>query len=293
MKIQPTSSFPGASYVPEALWLLAQSAGTEQAVVGAPSLAHANDWAGNLRGLGFDAIPTVTGIDLVQQALAAPRLAVVLVDSDIGKPLVREVIYQLRAQPKLAHVPVALLTSNDDVLLGSFLAGVDSRLLAVSRPHSPEAMKSIVERLGELSGPQLSADQRTQQANQAIEWLGQLFAQGSPYDELLRDAVVLENAAYNPDLAKVALAALASAGTAGSQRTLVEFASLAAQPMELRQLAADSFARSRSRFGVLLTAGEIAQQYDRYNASETASVDTQQVLGEVLDTLENKLPTKN
>ncbi|MDZ4657722.1 MAG: hypothetical protein SH868_09125 [Bythopirellula sp.] len=293
MKINPTRSFPGASYVPEALWLLAASAGTEQAVVGAPTLAHANDWAGNLRALGYDATPTFTGIELLQQALAAPRLAMVLVDSDIGKPLVREVLYQLRAQPKLAHVPVAVLLSNDDLLLGEQLATADKRLLAVSRPRTPDAMKSIIERLSDLSDSRLSADERTQQAAQAIDWLGKLFDAGFPYDELLRDAVILEQTVYNPDLAEASLAALAYVGTAGSQRTLVDFASLAAQPMKLRQLAADSFARSRARFGVLLTAAEIAQQYDRYNASETADADSQKILGEVLDILEHKSEAKN
>ena len=52
-----------------------------------------------------------------------------LVDSDIGKPLVREVIYQLRAQPKLSHVPVAVLCANEDLYLGEQLAKVDKHLL--------------------------------------------------------------------------------------------------------------------------------------------------------------------
>ena len=288
MKIHPTDSFAGASHVPQALWLLAAGAGTEQALVGAPSIAHATEWAGNLRGLGYEVTPSVTGIELIQQALAAPRLALVLVDSDIGKPLVREVVYQLRAQPQLAHTPIAVLCANEDLYLGEQLAKADKRLLAVSRPHTPEAMKSIVDRLGELSETQLTADERTAHAVQAIEWLGQLLAEDARYDELLRDAAILEQSVYNPALTKPALQALAHVGTAGSQHTLVDFVSLESQPLELRQLAADSFAKSRERFGVLLTAAEIAQQYDRYNASETASAETQQVLGQVLDILEKK-----
>lgn len=58
--------------MPEALWFFAAGAGTEQAVVGAPNPNHANDWAGNLRALGYDATPTFTGIELVRQAVAAP-----------------------------------------------------------------------------------------------------------------------------------------------------------------------------------------------------------------------------
>jgi hypothetical protein len=288
MKINPTRSFPGASYVPAALWQLASGAGPEQAVVGAPNPNHANNWAGQLRGLGYDATATFTGIELVRQAVSSPRVALILVDSDIGTPLVREVVYQLRAQPKLAHTPIAVLLATSDLQLGQQLATVDGRLLPVSRPRTPEAMKSVVERLNALGDDQLSSAERTAQARQAIEWLGQLFADDLPYDELLRDAGILEQAVHNPELTEVSLAALAHVGTAGSQRTLVDFASLESQALELRRLAADAFATSRERYGVLLSADEIVQQYDRYNASETANADVQQVLGKILDILERK-----
>lgn len=211
-----------------------------------------------------------------------------MVDSDIGTPLVREVVYQLRAQPRLSHTPIAVLLATSDLQLGQQLAAVDNRLLPVSRPRTPEAMQSLVERLTALGGEPVSADERTAQARQAIEWLGQLFAAGVPYDELRRDAGILDQVAYNPDLVQVSLTALAHVGTASSQRTLVELASLESQPLELRKLAAKAFAASRERYGVLLTAEEMALQYDRYNASETATAEVQEVLGRILDILESK-----
>jgi hypothetical protein len=288
MKINPNRSFPGASYVPEALWQLAQSAGTEQAVIGAPVMAHADNWAGNLRALDFEVSPARTGVEVVQQALASPRVMMILVDSDIGQPLLRETIYQLRAQPRLARVPIAVLCADEDLYLGEQLAKADKRLLSVSRPRSLEAMKSVVERLMTLADPPVPADERQANAIQAIEWLGELMANAGPYDELLRDASVLEKAVYDPALAETTLRALANVGTAGSQRTLVDVASQAAQPMELRKLAAESFAANRAKFGVLLSTEEIALQYDRYNASETATADEQQLLGGVLDVLEKE-----
>lgn len=288
MKINPNRSFPGASYVPEALWQIAQGAGPEQAVIGAPVLAHANDWAGYLRGLDFEVSPARTGVEIVQQALAAPRATMILVDSNIGTPLLRETIYQLRAQPQLARVPIAVLNADEDLYLGEQLARADKRILSVSRPRSPEAMKAIVERLSTLADPPVPADERQAHAIQAIEWLGELYANAGLYDEMLRDAHVLDRAVFNPALTEVSLKSLANVGTAGAQRTLVDFASQAAQPMELRKLAAESFATNRAKFGVLLSTEEIALQYDRYNASETATAETQQVLGQLLDTLEKK-----
>ena len=38
--------------------------------------------------------------------------------------------------------------------------------------------------------------------------------------------------------------------------------------------------------GVLLTTQDLKQQYDRYNASESLSTETQQLLGRVLDLIE-------
>jgi hypothetical protein len=63
-------------------------------------------------------------------------------------------------------------------------------------------------------------------------------------------------------------------------------ASVNALPIAQRQIAAQGFAAAVSRRGVNLTASQILQQYDRYNASEQLPAETQQVLGALLDTLE-------
>ncbi len=290
MKINPQQSFAGASAVPAALWRFASGSGEPQAIVGAPNPAHAEDWAGGLRGLGFDAIPVFSGIDVVEKALESPRLALVLVDSDIGKPLLREVLYQLRTHSRLAHVPVAILSGSNDLQTARQIAEVDPYLLTVSRPHGEAAMKSLVDRLTLLADNQFTAEASTQQAKQAIEWLAQLLQGHNPYDELLRNAEILEQTVFQKELSQVSLAALASAGTAGSQQTLADFASMPNQPLELRRQAAQAFAKSVDRFGCLLTADQIAAQYDRYNASETADTDTQQVLSVLLDTIETEIP---
>ena len=41
-----------------------------------------------------------------------------------------------------------------------------------------------------------------------------------------------------------------------------------------------------SRRGTLLTSDEILRQYDRYNAGENYDAETQQVLADLLDTIE-------
>ena len=81
---------------------------------------------------------------------------------------------------------------------------------------------------------------------------------------------------------------LAVLGTADSQQLLLNFISTSTQSIELRRTASKSLTTSVGHFGKLLTSAEILRQYDRYNASETADSDTQEVLGEVLDLLEKQ-----
>ena len=102
-----------------------------------------------------------------------------------------------------------------------------------------------------------------------------------------RSAPVVEAALYLPALTGKAVEALALLGTPASQRSLVDFASHLTVPIESRRQAAQAFAQSVQRHGILLTESEILAQYDRYNASASLDADTQQVFGSLLDTIES------
>jgi hypothetical protein len=134
------------------------------------------------------------------------------------------------------------------------------------------------------------ADGRTAQAFQALTWIATLLETGHPYDEFLRDADFAGESLYDEKLFEPSLKLLAVLGTAGSQRTLVNFASDPSVELASRQQAAQAFAANVQRNGMLLTPTEITAQFDRYNASESADRGTQQVLGHLLDVLEGKPP---
>ena len=89
-----------------------------------------------------------------------------------------------------------------------------------------------------------------------------------------------------PGRTEASLPVLQWAGTAGSQQSLLDFASQTQQPFELRQQAADALTASFKRHGKQLTSHQIRQQYDRYNESESADHETQLLLGKLLDLLE-------
>jgi hypothetical protein len=215
-------------------------------------------------------------------------LAVVLVDSDIGRPLLREVLYQLRGNSATARVPVAILSSLPNFERAELLADNDALLLAEVRPHNQADFAASIERLAALSSSLGTPEERTKQAAQALEWLASLLEEDHPYDEMLRDADVASQTIYVPELLEPSLKVLAALGTAGSQQALVDFASNPTAAAEDRQNSARAFAASVQRHGKLLTPTEVAVQFDRYNASETLDKQTQQVLGYLLDVLEDK-----
>ena len=287
IQIAPQRSFAGASGVPKALWYFVAAAGPPQAVAAAATSRRADDWAGQLRGLGYATPPAVTGREAIHTALRSSRLQLLLIDSDISRPLLREVVFQLRSNPHTAHTPIAILSSLENLERAQRLAQNDDRLLAMPRPHGPDAMQALVDQLAKLADHN-SAEERLAQAEHALGWIAELLEQGHPYDEFVRDAELLRQAIYVPELTGQILRVLPRLGTATSQQLLVDMASTPTQPISLRRQAADALAVSVQQAGKLLTSQEILRQYDRYNASETADADTQAVLGQVLDIFEAK-----
>ena len=75
-------------------------------------------------------------------------------------------------------------------------------------------------------------------------------------------------------------------GTPKSQTALVDFASQNTRGLADRQAAAAAFAAAVESRGLMLTQAQIAEQYARYNASETLDQPTQEVLGSLLDAIE-------
>jgi hypothetical protein len=125
-------------------------------------------------------------------------------------------------------------------------------------------------------------------AGMALDHLATLAADRNKYAmyDVLRQQQSADAALYVPDLSARAAKVLGLIGSPRAQESLLDFASQNTLPMELRQTAAKEFAAAVERRGVLLTTGLINRQYERYNESESLSVDTQQLLGSILDTIE-------
>lgn len=292
MELNPQRSFPGSSQVANSLWYFVGGAGEPTAVVAAPAVIVASDWAGKLRGLGYDATSVRTGREALVTAVdpaIAPRLGIVMLDSDVGQPLLGEVVYQLRTSDLTAGVPILIASSSPRLAAAQRIAEANSMVLAMPRPHGDGALATLVEETLALRPlPLAPEEERTAQAKQALEWIAKLLAANAPYDELKRDAHLVDRTLLTPELAAASVAVLAGLGTPESQTALVDFASLGTLPIETRQAAAEALAASVAKHGVQLKREQVLVQYDRYNASETADAATQKVLGRVLDVIEKK-----
>jgi hypothetical protein len=292
MQLAPTHSFPGSSKIADALWYFVAGGGDPAIVVAAPDIVQASAWAGQLRGHGFDATPTRTGREALAAAIdpaTSSRLALVVLDSNIDHPPIGEVVYQLRTSDRTAGAAIRMWSSAPHLELTQRIAAANPRVLAVPRPHAAGALAALAEQAIALNGqPPATKQQRTAEAAQALGWLAKLLTAGSPYDELERDAALLNRSLYIPELSGPSLEVLASLRSADAQSLLTDYASSQTFPVEARRAAVAALAANVQRFGVQLTRAQILRQYDRYNASETADQDTQQVLNQLLDILEKK-----
>lgn len=297
MQLAPQRSFPGASFVPTALWHFAAGAGEPLAIVAAPGKTRASSWAGELRAAGFQALPAATGRGLLLAAIdpaTAARLSLVVIDSDVGQPLLGETLYQLRANGPTARTPVLIASSTGRWAEAQRQASADPLVLAAPRPDGQGALAALAAKAVALNPqPPATAERRREQAAQALDWIAQLLAAGGPYDELLRDSLLVNQTLFAGDLAEPSLRVLAAAGTADSQQALLDYASAASVPVAARRQAVAALTANVRDHGVQLASEQILRQYDRYNASETADADTQQILGQILDILEKKSPPAN
>jgi hypothetical protein len=292
MQLAPSQSFPGASYLTDAIWYFVAGAGPPTAIAASPDVVEASNWAGKLRGLGYEATSARTGREALLAAIdpaSSARLGLIMLDSDIGEPLIGEVVYQLRTADRTAGVPILIASSVPRLATAQRIEASDPLVLAAPRPHGDESFTTLVDQAAALRAlPVAGPEERTAQAAQALVWLAELLDSGAPYDELPRHAALVNRTLIIPELTAPSIAVLTALGTAESQTALVDYASSLTLPIEARRAAVAAFAKSVQQHGLRLGREEILRQYDRYNASETADAQTQQVLAQILDVIEKK-----
>jgi hypothetical protein len=215
-----------------------------------------------------------------------------MVAASLEQPTPNLLIQQLRGDPRTARLPVGILARSGQYARAQHAARNDPLAEAFHRQHTEEAALSDVERLMRLLGRDIvSHAERQGHAEAALERLVELSADDSQSVFSVQPVQPAMLAVlYVPKLGSKAATVLGNLGTPQSQQALVDVASRPTLPLGLRKAAAKAFGRSVESHGILLTTDKILRQYDRYNASATLDVDTQQVLGFILDAIET--PTR-
>jgi hypothetical protein len=142
----------------------------------------------------------------------------------------------------------------------------------------------------QLGWVRIGTEERKLQAQRAVAALAEITKKPGLMYDTKRVVPELTLALYVPELSADAASALGNIGSAEAQKALVDVASTNVIDIAIRKAAAAAFDASvRRKWGTLLTTDQIVEQYNRYNDSETADAETQEVLGAILDSLEHKL----
>jgi CheY-like chemotaxis protein len=286
LRLKPVRPYPGSSYVTDSLGFFAASSGRPRALVADARPGELQFPSGLLAELGYEVEATTSARQVLAIAASSPDFEVALIDMTLASPTSAQLVQQLRKDNRTARLPVGILASSDQWERARELVRDLPLADVFIRPQDTRAMEYQLAGLFEATGASaVPAAERQAQAARALEWLVELSAPSGLYN-LRRVEASVATAVWAPPLAPRAAEVLAAIGTPLSQKTLVDVASQALQPLESRQAAARAFAESVARHGTLLTSGEILLQYDRYNQSETQDRQTQLVLASILDSVE-------
>lgn len=287
LRLKPSRPFAGSNQVTEALGFLVHTSGRPRAIVADPQSEEANRVGGYLTAMGYQVDTATNGRDVIRLALASPDYEVTLVASSLDHPTVDLLLQQLRHDCRSALLPVGVLARDGQMQRSQHQVRNDPLAAAFVRPHRQQDAHWIVEQLLVRVGPAaVPAEARAHEASQSLALLMELAANSASVFDVHRYEPELLAAQKVPALAAEAAVTLGRLGTARSQKALVDQASRAALAAPVRKAALIGFQQSVEKYGVLLTIDQIKSQYDRYNESSQQDPETQQILGQILDTIE-------
>lgn len=293
MKLASREPFWGSSVAMERLTQAVTAAGSDRVLVGHPEVARGQTWAGLLSESGIPADVVQTGKEAADQATRHIDYQVILLSSRIQRPLLRETIQRLREQPACRQMPIGILCAASDLFPCQDLAEDYERVEAFPVPYTGARVYEIYTRLLSLYHfPPTSPSVRLRQSRQALGWLANLADKRGKYAyfDIERAQQAAMAALPLPESSDEAARVLGKIGNRPCQLALVDLASVATLPLQMRRASVAAFKEAVSRRGLMLYSKEVKEQYDRYNQSVNLPQSTQQLLGEVLDMIESTIP---
>jgi CheY-like chemotaxis protein len=293
MQLKPTQPFAGSSDVVDSLGYLASAFGAPRVLVAHPSSIEAQQMAGLCAALGYESDIATNGRRTLDLARRSADYEFALISSTIDRPAVDELLAQLRRDRRTSLLPVGVVAPPEDMERVKRFAAGSTRAVALLQPNDEEQMKLWAQEITKRAGRwQVLPAEREAQANAALDWLVKLAHSNQKVFDLHRLEPTVARALYAGALGPRAAQVLGQLGTASGQRNLLELADAPTQPLAARQTAVSSLAASIRDHGIMLTREEIMRQYDLYNANAGRDADSNDVLGAILDALEQRTVAK-
>lgn len=286
-RLKPSKPYPGSSFVLDSLGYLASGSGAPRALAADARPLEVQVAAGLLATIGYETEIATTDRQAIAAAFASPDYELALIDFSLASPTSGQLLEQFRRDNRTSRLPIGIVASSEDLDRAERLARRIPLTAVIIRTENADALQYQTELMLQRFGRAfVSAEERRRQAAKAVAWLAEASEAPQGLYNLRRVEPALISSLWDPELGPQAAPILARLGTPSSQRELVDLASFASQPIELRQAAEQAFAASVADFGALLTTAEINRQYNRYNQSESQDKETQKVLASILDLIE-------
>ena len=290
--IDPQQPYQGSSYVTSLAIYLAASQGKATGLVGHRRVASGLTFASLMNRSGISGVALTTSREVFNQAVSDPDVELILITDTLSGPYFHELVFQLRSDWRSKQIPIGIMIRDlpQKINAERTFRG-ENRLEILALTDDADVIARQVNRLRELQEPwPVTPLSKTHQSNFSLDWMNKVAADRNVYgfyDLLSREqeiVPILFQHGYSPVVSQI----LSSFGTPDAQRVLVNLASEDTLPMDQRVEASQAFEQAIKRSGTLLTTAEIQQQYDRYNASEDDTVESQKVLGQILDAIESR-----
>jgi CheY-like chemotaxis protein len=310
MSLQPNAPYAGSSFVAESLVWFAKADGQHRLIAAHPNLTNAAKTAGFFIDCGYRGELAQTCRDAMKLAANSPDTEIVVVDSITPEPAVADFVQEMRQDPRTAHIPIAVLTDNfaPPDLPHGFQNRSEMQFIDQLRPNAPFALAlaqtypRIVnsegakwlnnDLLAKTDAEPVPPNVRVQQAHKALGWIktiletsqnGRKIYHFEELEDTVRQALRSDvNIGQGLELA-------AAVKSPAMQAAICETAANALLALELRRKAAEMFGKSVETFGVLLRGQQLQQLYDKYNLTESEPKETQELLGSLIDLVEQKI----
>lgn len=289
--MDPRGNFAGSSYFTQCVVYMANFAERPGVLIGNTREDLATTLAARMIPSGLTGKSAANGREFYRDATQDANLQYLLVCDTFHRPDYAELVQQLRQDWRTRRLPIAVLYRHENETRATRVADNDDLTIAMPFTLNPELVSLQVQQLARFSSVwPVTIDDRRLHSEFALKWLAKAAKGGDEYSylDLASHEQQIGRLIFTNGLEQMAAEIMSALGTADSQRMLANYASELALPIENRRAAATAFIHSVEENGVLLTSSEVMQQYNRYNASELDTLESQQVFGSILDAIESK-----